>query len=748
MPNADLSSIVSTIQGIAEKADDGNKPIENGPNDVQPTTEVKVSQLVTLPEMTEEELGEWFLRIDRSIQRRKTREEKWDQLIQEYLPIVSKSGEAETVKMNLHFRNVHTKMASLFYQRPDLILTSKDPGPANNTMPSPPPPGGMQPGQRPPAPVKMEDIIAIKQAVLNDKLGEGGIDAEELMDELTFDLLAWADISCCKVGYRCVSKVTKQPKLIQDPTAPAMQGVLGITPSTQPRMVPDPTGATEDVPVTIYEEWYARRLSPKKLLLDDALFSARIDKDSTWIGMEFFMSQARAMKKPEEGGLGLSEDEAKAAAKDDRRAIYESDAAATESVGLVHGYEIYCLASVHGGNNPHPQAINQLILIENLKDRPVAWRPCVDQEFDQSGRLTKDSIDTFPILTMKLRTLADSPYSPSDAAFTNSHIKQISTWRRQSVKMRDNAAGRYAYDKGAFDVGELDALKNGTVGDWLGIEDGKMAQGLDKIVAPIAQAHMTQDDYRGMELLKRDHDEMLGIGSTQSGTPEATVQTATQISQMSQALASRNRKEQAKVIKLYLKIVRMLDQLLMRYATESEYVLVGGDEAAAKPLLWNNKLISGRYLYKISPDSQLSADSEADFRLTLQYYNLTAQDPLSNRLYVLKRLARMRNLDPAKAILPPPPSTSHTPKPNVSITLKGEDLQTITDPVTGKQKPINQVAYDLVMQQPVPALPPGTAGSLPPHGGAGDSANKHHQDTSGQRPNEPGAVNHRDTQGV
>jgi hypothetical protein len=315
--------------------------------------------------------------------------------------------------------------------------------------------------------------------------------------------------------------------------------------------------------------------------------------------------------------------------------------------------------------------------------------------------------------------------------------------------MRDAAAGRYAYDKGAFDEVEIDKLKNGEVGDWVGVEDGKLANGIDKVISPIAQAHMTQDDYRGMELLKRDNDEMLGIGSTSSGTPESTVQTATQIQQMTSALATRNRKEQTKANKSYLKWVRQLDQLLMRYATNTEYVLVGGEEAGMKPMLWNNKVISGRYLYQIAPDSQLQVDTEADYRMAIQHYNLTAGDPLSNRPYLLKRLARMRNLDPAKAVLPPPPPQDHTPEPNVSVALKGEDLLLITNEM-GQQVPVNPVAMQLVMAQlqPKPGSPPGTAGSLPPHGGAGGAANKHEQSNTGKRPNEPGSTNHRNTQGV
>ena len=212
----DLQNIIQTIQGMATKAAEPEAR-EPGPGDVGPSSEVKPekSQLVTL-KMTEEEVGDWFARIELAIERRKKREEQWDLLLNEYLPIVTKSGAAETVKVPRHFRDVHSKIGSLFYRSPDLTLTPKDPSPAQNMMQNPM--AMMIPGQPPAPPLQMEDIIAIKQAVLKEKLGRDGIKGERLMDELLFDTLAWSGASksyltvpsCCDWSRRRIRRGCKR----------------------------------------------------------------------------------------------------------------------------------------------------------------------------------------------------------------------------------------------------------------------------------------------------------------------------------------------------------------------------------------------------------------------------------------------------------------------------------------------------------------------------------------------------------
>lgn len=701
MPDT-ISNIVSTVQGMAQTAATPEVRAV-GPGDVGPTTDTKKpGQLVQLP-MTPAEVREWWKRIERSDARIKAREDKWDILLNEYLPTVSKSGEAETVKTNGHFRNVHSKIGQLFYRSPDLLLSPDDPSPAQNQMPNPmqqfAPIDPMTGVQQQLPPLQMEDIIAVKQAVLKKKMGRDGIKGNRLMDQMLFDVLAWAGIGCCKVGYRCVFKPIQRPKMIPDPNAIAQTqqygAVLGVNGAPPPPMVPqtDIMGkpVMETINVPVHEEWYARRFSPKKVIFNDDLRSSMFDEDATMMGMHFYLSPRDAVKK-----FGITEEEASKAASDDRIHEYQEDQQGDKTPGLVECVELYVKASVYT-DEVHPLALNQLILIKGMQDRPVVWRPDPDQEFDpNTGKLTKDSRIGFPYRVLTIRDLADSPFPPSDSAFTNSLIKQQNTWRRQSIRLRDACIGKYLYDSGAFGPEEIEQLKNGEIGDFIGVGEGKMQAGVEKIFAATTRLTGSVDDQRGQQAIKQDMNETLGISSVQSGVENDTVRTATEIHDVGSAMQARNEKELGRVVDCYLDIVRIIDQLLMRYMDQDEYINIAGDEGASRIQMWNGSMVSGKYLYDIAPDSQLRVDSANEFLQDAKLYNLAAPDPLFNRAYMLRRMARRRGLDPAKVVLDP--------------------MAQLTQP---------------------------------PHGGPsgqGGMVSQHQNSNSGQMPNAPGAENHREAQ--
>lgn len=687
------TDLTAMISGMAQKAA-GPEKTEPGPGDVGPTVETKSqAQLVTL-EMSEDEVGEWWKRIERARARVKAREEIWDCLLNEYLPVVSKSGTAETVKNQSHFRNVHTKIGQLFYRSPDLILEADDPSPANNQMPNPMP---QLPGMPPLPPLTLSDVIAVKQAVLKKKLGRDGIKANRLMDELLFDVLAWVGFGICKIGYKCVFKPIQQQKMIPAPVPQVPGAILGLSgppppDPTQPApMVPatDAMGQNimETVNVPVFEDYYARRFSPKKALWNDDLKSTRYDEDATWMGMEFYCSPRVAMR-----DFKLTEEEAGKAAEDDRVHKYAEDGQGSKAPGLCHGVELYCKASLFT-DEVHPQALCQLILFEGIRTKPTVWRPSPDQEFGADGKLTDNSLIGFPFQVLTIRDLADSSFPLPDSAFTNSFIKQLSTWRRQSIRLRDAAIGKYLYDASAFEDSDIELLKNGEIGDFIGVADGKLSGGVDKIFAPTTRVQGSPDDQRGAHDIKQDMDETLGIGSNQAGVETDTVRTATEANKVASAIQARNDKELGRSVDFYLDLARKVDTLLMRYMDQNEWVKVGGEEGAARIQMWNGKMITGKYLYDISPDSQQRPDSALDWQQTSQFYNIAAPDPLFNRAYLLKRMARMRGFDPAKVVMDPaqmagqPPHGGAAQQGNtVSQHMQGNSGKTENSPDAGNHR--------------------------------------------------------------
>lgn len=723
-----MDGILSTITDMATKLFKGGGTDE----EVGPSTETKAGNPLVALSMTPEQVGEWWARIKESDDRVRLWSEAWDILLDEYMPIVMKSGVAETVKTNTHFRNVHAKIGQLFYRSPDLVLTPKDISP-KKLMPYPTP-------EQPQGTLSIEEITSLKQEILRSKLGRNGIKVERLFDELLFDCLAWSHLACSKIGYECTFKPIQQPKMV--PAPPLSGAVLNLGGPQTPQMVPDPTGAMETVNVPVYENYYWRRFSAKKLILDADLKSTRYDEDATLIGHHFFWTPEKVSKRfkiPIEELTGKS---------DESQYVHEYGADKTaKTKGLIHGVELFVKAHVYT-DEVHPLAINQLVLIEGKMDAPVVWRPSPDQEFETQGprvgQLTVDSMTGFPIRILTIRDLADSPAPPSDAAFENSLAKQKNVSRRQSIRYRDAAIGKTLYDGSAFDDQDVEKVKNGEVGDWIEVEEGKLANGVDKIMANTQQVHASPDDYRLESSINQDILETLGM-SNPGGSVNSTIHTATEIATVQQTSNARNDKELNRVVDHYLEGARMIDQLTMRYSTAEEYQSVVGEDGARKLYAWTNKLISWAAEYDIAPDSQLRADASKDFQLSMQMYNLTAKDPLVNRLYVLRRMARQRGWDPMKVAPPPPPTQGpKPPEPSVTISLKAEDI--IGASAILKVDPTDtgaQIIMDLAMQAKIaPPPPPGP----PPHGGAAPTAevvSDHQLSTSGNRPNEPGVGNHR-----
>lgn len=740
----DIAALLQKLSpgDLEAKAKAGDEIKEVGPGDVGPTlTDKTGAGLVTL-EASEEFMSLIWKQVEKAESRRQSREASWDLLLNEYMPIVSASGVAETVKVQAHFRNTHSKLGGLFFKSPDLVLVPDDPGPGNNTIPDPRSTLPQFMGQQFP-PLSMQDIIAVKAAVLKKKMGRDGIKAERLMDELLFDVLQWSGMAVCKTGYECTMK--KLPKMGPPPAPPAPPAVPGsiLGLSTPPPAPPGPdvpqmdaTGQPLTEMVPIYEEWYGRRFSPKKFLVDPYLRSTRFEEDATWEGMDFFLTPKAAAAK-----FGIPEAELNKAAEDDRVHTWDWDANA-KPTGLVHCIEMY-LKSAHWTPdvNPHPLAMNQLVLIKGMRTKPAVWRPSPDQEFDpNTGRITDDSLRGFPYKVLTIRDLADACFPPSDAAFTNSDIKQMSTWRRQSIRVRDAAIGKYLYDASAFGDEEVEQLKNGDIGEFIAVAEGKLKEGADKVFTSTAKISMSADDQRGFAGIKQDMQETLGIGSNQAGTETETVRTATEADRVASASQARNEKELGRVIDLYLDIARAIDQLLMRYMTDVEYVQIGGEAAGATMQAWTGKLVSGRWLYEIAADSQLRPDNSRDFQMDMQLYNLTAKDPLMNRAYLLKRMARRRGYDPAKMVLPPPPPPQPKQEPlKVILSISTPDL---TDPAV--------VAFLTKFGDIAPTVQVGgPAEQQPPHGGPADQAepiSQHLMSNSGGKENAPGSANHREGQ--
>lgn len=698
-----LSDAIESLKRVVLGDSKDAPKMPAGSDDAQPTGKMKEGVLISLPIAPDPVTfcDQWWGEVNKSDDRIKARAEKWDILLEEYIPVVEKTGTPEAVKTNRHFRNIHTRMAQLFYRCPDLFLEPYDPSPAQMQQPNPmqatAPMNPMTGIQVQLPPITMEDIVSVKAALLNRTLGRDGIKAHRLMDELLFDVLGWAGIGVAKVGYRCVVKPIQQPVMGPPPMPMMPAGVLGLQqpqPPMDPTMPPPPmvpqshpvTGAPlmQTIQVPVFEEEYARRVSPKKFISNADWKTQRLDDDATVAGMHFYLDPKRAQR-----DFDLTDEEITKATADDKVFKYKEDSA-NNAATLMHGVELWVKASYYT-DEVHPQALCQLILFEGVK-RPVVWRMSPYQEFDDRGRLTQDSMIGFPILYMNIRPIADTPFTPSDAAFVNNQVKELNTYRRQGVQLRDAAIGKVLMDADAFNSDDdMKAMKEGEAGATIFVKGGTLANGVGGVMASTVQITRTMDDYKGQEIIDRDMDSTLAINNNSAGIELDTGRTATENANMQGGARSRNDKDRGYVIDFYLDLARKVDSLLMRFTDQDKYMLVAGPDGAKRMMIWQKSVVAGKYLYDIAPDSQMAPDNAVGFKQDLDYYNLAAPDPLFNRAYMMRRLARHRGLDPSKVVLDP-------------------------------SQMMNQ----------------------PPHGGG--PVNQHMNSNSGKRTNEPGAVNRREEQ--
>lgn len=616
--------------------------LPDAPEEKKPPQPSLRQALVTLP-MTKDEFQQWKQRIEVSQSQIKAREDEWDALWEQYLPNISRST-AQLPTYQGHFRNVHTKAGLLWVRNPDVTLSSKSRAKETVTQPQPPGPDGLP---QPPKTLSAEDALAIRQAVINAQMEELG--AMDLMDQCLLDMQAYSGFSAVYVDYRSVSRTVQRP--VMQPGPAPMPDQMGMMPPQPPPQQPmiDVYGqpVTQPVQVPIHECWSANHIASKKLLLDERLSSTRYDKDSRWIGRIFFMPRRMAQRL-----YGLTDEEVESAIATDDRLFQDSAAQSSQSdeKDLLKGYHCWCKAE-YFTDEDNPDAICELVIFDGVPDKPVVWRPSLHQTFDESGRLTEDSLEGFPIIVGSLRPAMDSPFPKADSAFADGDVKHITTHRQQMVMIRDAAIGKVLLDAGVFDEKDRDALINGTAGHILMLKPGMLAQGADKVMGLTAQVHSTPDDWRTAALLKADMDETLGISTPQTGGQTDTVRSATEINTMNQGSAGRAAKEQDRVLRFYLAIVRAVDTLVFRYATGNRYVEIAGETGARRLEMWNKKIGAGKFSYDIKPDSQLNMDAARDRQQTIGYYNVVAPDPLTNRAPILKRLASKFGVDAAEVVL-------------------------------------------------------------------------------------------------
>lgn len=645
--------------------------------------------------MKPEDVRQWWSRIELARKRRKQEADIWQKLLKNYLP-----GDDGSINSNIHFRNVETKKAQLFFQLPEVQITAL-PLAADAIDP--------QTGQ----PVDPMAVAAAKRELLNKLLGRDYANVLRTIDAALFDVLATSGIAATQIYYRCDLQPT--PQMVPGPDQPNVGSVLGLdaVPTQVPQVV--------DVPV--YEEWCWERFSANALLIPHDWTSTEYDK-APWLGREFCLPLPTAIRE-----FKLPADFQPNASRNDL--VIDPDAKRTEGVAeLVKGVVVWLRAAEFDPTVVHSQRYRELVLIEGA-DKETRYRDSPYQSLDSRGQLTPDSMIGNPIHPLVLRDLSDRAWVPSDSAFTDPLVKQENTWAQQDLERRDSNIPRFVYAESLKEA--IDKLKDAQTGQGAGIPDDRLAMGIDKLIAPLPHLEQSQSDVEGRAHIRRAIDETLAVSANQAGTVNNTVRSATEVATVQRNASVRLQKEQARVLEWFLTgISKKFDPLVMRYGDPDTLAPIIGMQAASLVLAW--KALAGRNAFEVKADSQLSADAAEERKTFLDYQNFNAKNPYIDQLELSRIGATKHGYDASKLVKPPPPPPEPKPEPpKISLALTDASLA-----IPEVRMLLTHLGIPL---DPVPspeAMAAHLASQKPPeHGGSADKVDpisKHSSEITGQMP--------------
>lgn len=688
-----MMPFTGSASGFDPAASGGGVPASVAPQGAPPA----------VPTLSASETSTWWTRVDLARQRRKREFEGWKQLLEAYLP--PKSTAPNAINSNIHFRNVQSKKAQLFFQLPELQLT---PLPALQAFVDP------QTWQA----IDADRAVAAKRDLLNKLLGRDYANVKKAaIDPALFDVLQTSAIGATKICYQV--DLQEVPQEVPGPDQSMHGSVLGL------QTVPGPT-VTQTTSVPVYERFRWYRFSTAKLLIPHDFHATDYD-EAPWLGMEFVIPLAEAVA----AGY-VTADYVPTATRDDLILEAGTKDPGQGSASLVKGIEIWLRASVYDATVSHSQVFRQLVLVEGQKDKPSVYRLSPYQTIGPDNALTPDSMIGNPIHPLVVRGVSDSAWPPSDAAFTDPLVRQANTWAAQDIKIRDSNIPRFFHRASIADA--VDKLSRMDTGQGAEISDEDADRGIEHLLVQVPHMERAESDVRGQANIKQAIDETLGLNANAAGTLNQSKRSATEIVTVAQNVSVRLQDERTNVLEWFLLGVRKFDALVTRYGDLNNLTPIVGAQDAALILAWHS--IGGRNAFDAKPDSQLSLDAAADRKNILDYQNFNAKNPMVDQLELSKVVALKFGLDPGRLVRePPPPPPPPEPPPKISASFTAADLgvpevrQLLGLPAEASPEALLHVAA-----LKAAAVKPAT------HGGAADQVDKlskHHGELTGGM---PGAV--------
>lgn len=593
-------------------------------------------------DITQQEVNDWKARIASAVEMQKKWHGWWDAAIKDYAPLVSESPTdyAFRVRSNRSFVIVERKTADLFYNDPEVTVAAS---PLIEAMPN-----GVQ-------------MTSAHATILADRLGLFGVNAKKVAGDALFANELFG-AGWTKVFYRAYTQDVEQPVVDQ------LTGQPTLDATGQP--------ATETVPVPIFTECGWEAFSNKQALIPADFRSTDTDK-GPWCGMLFTMNlrDARVMWKnkipPDFQGSG---------SKTTNEQFFSvggsQEANAPASKDTVTGVELVFRSMLFRDNIAHPERMTKLVFIDGLT-KPVEYRDSPDQTVTDQGQLTPDSLIGFPYHPIVTRTMTDSAQVMSDVAIALPITNQLDKFRHQAIVQRQINLLKYFYNTSTLPEAVIEKLIQSPHGGIIGLPPEAFADPNGPIRA-FPTVPIPNDSYQLDAILNHNLDETFAIDDNAAGINASGDQTATE-SNIGQANRNvRIGKEQSAVADWYIRLVGKLSTLIQRYFTVEDAAAIVGQQQAQAWDEWR-KNIPTRLAFKMTPDSSLRNDTPLERKQLQDVFTYIANDPSTNRTYLLTKLLEKFHIDPTRALLPqnqiPPPKKDD---PSISLSFKGEDLSPLS----------------------------------------------------------------------
>lgn len=552
----------------------------------------------------------------------------WDQNTRSYLGQGDRQKWGKnTTLVRKDYSLTEIKKALIFYQLPDVAANAKKP--------------------------EFAAAAPLVGAVVNQYLSPAYTNAMAMIDEVLSDMICPAGIGVSKIGYEAFIN-------------PEQREIPAINPTTGLPALDDRTGQVILQPNIVRETTFWNRIPPKMFLYPASFIGSDFDK-SPWVGFKFTLPKPVAERvfelSTEQLESGGSPDLTKdLLASDVSRAEAQSEQ--TETVTL---YEIWYRASAMDPMVGDPEIIRQLVILEDQEGEPLIHRDSPYQDI-QDGKMVA-GMHGYPVHVFSLRYVSDQAIPPSDCSVSRDQVDELSRGRTQMIDQRDRAVPLTAVDGSRTPKEVQDKILKGETQELIIFESFDAA---NPPIVGIRKADWPRENFAFNDIVTRDIEESWSISANQQGVTSETKRTATELSLTQSGTDTSMDKQRARFLRQFAIGCQKLLALIQMFATEQDFAQVADESGQMVLQAWDATAVAGDYEITLAPDSSQRIDAAVEKKRAIDMYTIFGNDPLIDPVELRKAVFRKLGMDANKLVKAPQPKPPE--KPQVSVSLKGEDI--------------------------------------------------------------------------